>query len=372
MIDYFKRPFTFDRVVRIVIALIIITGIILLINRLKGVLLPFFVAWLIAYMINPIVEWNQRIMRLRKRIAAIILTLTEITIILAAIIALIVPMIINETQHLYQLATVYVSSTSDIPFFPQELQDAIKKYISLENISALLSREQWSELGRNIFTQAYNLLSSSVHGLITIISWGIVLLYVFFILLDYDRIISGFSRLIPCKYRKPIFSIGNDVKDSMNRYFRGQTLVASIVGVLHCVGFLIVGLPMAIPLGLLVGLLNMIPYMQILSYIPAALLCIIGAADTGSNFWLLAISTTAVYLTVQIIQDGFLVPRIMGNATGLNPAIILLSLSIWGSLLGVIGMIIALPLTSLLLSYYQRYIVPPDDDKSRDTTNNNK
>ena len=369
MIDYFKRPFTFDRVVRIVIALIIITGIILLINRLKGVLLPFFVAWLIAYMINPLVEWNQRIMRLRKRIVAIILTLTEITIALAAIIALITPMIINETQHLYHLAAVYASSTHDIPFFPQELQEIIKNYISLENIGALLSREQWSELGRNALTQAYNLLSSSIHGLITIISWGIVLLYVFFILLDYDNIINGFGRLIPRKYRKPVFSIGNDVKESMNRYFRGQALVASIVGILHCIGFLIIGLPMAIPLGLHVGLLNMIPYMQILSYIPAALLCIIGAADTGSNFWLLAVCTLAVYLTVQVIQDGFLVPRIMGNATGLNPAIILLSLSIWGSLLGVIGMIIALPLTSLLLSYYRRYIITPDEEKENGPAN---
>ncbi len=370
MIDYFKRPFTFDRVVRIVIILIIIIGIILLINRLKGVLLPFFVAWLIAYLINPLVEWNQRAMRLRKRVIAILLTLAEIVIVLSAIFALIVPMIIKETQHLYNLVAVYVNSTQEIPFFPQELQETIKKYISLENIGALLSREQWSELGRNVLIQAYNLLSSSIHGLITIISWSIAILYVFFILLDYDNIIKGFGRLIPRKYRKPIFRVGNDVKESMNRYFRGQALVASIVGILHCIGFLIVGIPMAIPLGLLVGLLNMIPYMQILSYIPAALLCVIGAADTGGNFWLLALSTLAVYLIIQIIQDGFLVPRIMGNVTGLNPAIILLSLSIWGSLLGVIGMIIALPLTSLLLSYYQRYIVPPEDEKENDITSN--
>ena len=76
------------------------------------------------------------------------------------------------------------------------------------------------------------------------------------------------------------------------------------------------------------------------------------AADTGDNFWIIIASAAAVFIVVQIIQDGYLVPRIMGKITGLNPAIILLSLSIWGSLMGMLGMIIALPLTTLMLSYY--------------------
>lgn len=365
--ESYQKPFTFDRVVRLVITLAIITAVILLINRLKGVLLPFLIAWLIAYMINPLVEWNARIMHLRKRVVSILVALLEITICCTLIGILVVPMIINETRHLYQLAAIYVTSSDQIPFLPTSLQEFVRQHITLESIGALLSREQWLELGRNALTQAYNVLSSSVHGIITLISWGIVLLYVFFILLDYDKIIQGFSRLIPLRYRQPISKICKDVKESMNRYFRGQALVASIVGVLHCIGFLIVGLPMAIPLGLLVGVLNMIPYMQILSYIPAILLCLIGAADTGSNFWILLICTFAVYGVVQIIQDGFLVPRIMGNVTGLNPAIILLSLAIWGSLMGLIGMIIALPLTSLLISYYHKYIVPPEQPPQSST-----
>ena len=77
----------------------------------------------------------------------------------------------------------------------------------------------------------------------------------------------------------------------------------------------------------------------------------------------------AVFLIAQIIQEAILTPRIMGNATGLNPAIILLSLSIWGSLLGFVGLIIALPLTSLLLAYYQRYII---GEKNEQTTQNTK
>ena len=83
------------------------------------------------------------------------------------------------------------------------------------------------------------------------------------------------------------------------------------------------------------------------------MLAILKAADTGQNFWIIIASASAVFIVVQIIQDTFIVPKIMGKITGLNPAIILLSLSIWGSLMGMLGMIIALPLTTLMLSYYQ-------------------
>ncbi len=114
---------------------------------------------------------------------------------------------------------------------------------------------------------------------------------------------------------------------------------------------------MAIALGLFIGALNMVPYLQIIGFLPTIVLAILKAADTGENFWVILAGALIVFIVVQAIQDGFLVPRIMGKITGLNPAIILLSLSIWGSLLGMLGMIIALPLTTLMLSYYQRFII---------------
>ena len=134
----------------------------------------------------------------------------------------------------------------------------------------------------------------------------------------------------------------------MNTYFRGQALVALCVGILFSIGFLIIDFPMAIGLGLFIGALNMVPYLQIIGFLPTILLAILKAADTGQNFWIIIASALAVFAVVQIIQD---------TITGLNPAIILLSLSVWGSLMGVLGMIIALPLTTLMLSYYQRFII---------------
>ena len=353
----FNKAFTFDRVVRIVIAIVIVALILLFVNSIKGVLLPFLVAWLIAYMINPFVEWNQRFMHLKSRIPAILITLAEISIAFTLIGLIVIPIIIKETRHLYELVSLYVQSSHKVPFVPDTVQDFVRQNITTERIGALLSTQEWIKLGQSALEQIGKIFMTSIHGLATILSWSIVLLYIYFILQDYEAVINLFGRLIPHRYRPIAAKIGDDVKESMNRYFRGQVLIAAINGLLHCIGFLIIGLPMAIPMGILVGVLNLIPYMQILSYRPALLLCIIGAADGSSSFWALGLLTIAVFVIAQIIQEAILTPRIMGNATGLNPAIVLLSLSIWGSLLGFIGLIIALPLTSLLLAYYQRYII---------------
>ena len=184
-----------------------------------------------------------------------------------------------------------------------------------------------------------------------------VVLYTLFILLDYEDICSGWPNLLPEKYRQFAKQLVGDVEDSMNKYFRGQAMVALCVGILFSIGFLIIGFPMAVGLGMFIGLLNMVPYLQLLGFIPTILLAIVKAADTGQNFWIILLMALAVFAIVQIIQDTFLTPKIMGHVTGLNSAIILLSLSIWGSLLGILGMIIALPMTTLLISYYQRYVI---------------
>ncbi|WP_289860411.1 AI-2E family transporter, partial [uncultured Muribaculum sp.] len=156
----------------------------------------------------------------------------------------------------------------------------------------------------------------------------------------------------------------------MNHYFRGQALVSFCVGVLFCIGFLIIDMPLAIVLGLFIGLLNMVPYLQLISLIPTTLLCLVCSVDSGVNFWVIFWECMAVYCIVQAIQDLLLTPKIMGKAMGLNPAIILLSLSIWGCLLGFLGLIIALPLTTLLLAYYDEYITFLQRQRQRRRHNN--
>jgi predicted PurR-regulated permease PerM len=121
-------------------------------------------------------------------------------------------------------------------------------------------------------------------------------------------------------------------------------------------------LPLAVVFGLFVGLLNLVPYLQNIAFIPAALFALVHSLETGQSFWVMMLLVLAIFAIVQLIQDAILTPKIMGDAIGLNPAVMLLSLSIWGKLLGLLGLIIALPMTFLLWSYYQRFLKKSDDE----------
>ena len=352
-----RQPYTFDRVIRILFGAVFVVGLFYLIYILRGALLPFLVAWIVAYMLNPLVVYNKRVFKLKGRVIAIALAFLEVLVTLALLAVLVLPSIIDEIGVMRRLLSDYVYHSSNLPFVPQAVHDFIRQNVDFTQLSTLLSREQWLSVIEESFSGAWGFITGSVGEIINIVSWLIVLLYIVFILLDYDKILVGFQRMIPQRYRPTVVSIVSDIEVSMNRYFRGQALVAGLVGILFSIGFLIVGLPLAIVLGLFIGVLNMVPYLQLVGLIPTVLLCLVSASETGTNFWLLFGACILVFIVVQLIEDIFIVPRVMGKVTGLNPAIILLSLSIWGTLLGFVGMIIALPLTTLFLSYYERYVI---------------
>ncbi len=354
------RPFTFDRVVRILFSIAALLAAVWLIDILKSVLLPFLIAWLVAYLLEPFVQYNKRLLRARGRWLPIVMTLFETILVLCAIGVFIVPSVVREMHQVADFIVRYADAGSDIPFIPPAVHAFLQQNIDFREIAGLLTRE---DLG-NIADFAGRVISGSFGFLMSVFNWFITLLYIVFIMLDYERLLRGARHLVPPKYRDTFFKIGSDIKSSMNHYFRGQALVAFIVGILFCIGLAIVGLPMAVVMGLFIGLLNMVPYLQLISLIPTTLLCLVSSVDTGVDFWQLWWSYMAVYIIVQCIQDLILTPRIMGKAMGLNPAVILLSLSVWGTLLGFIGLIVALPLTTLLLSYYNIYIETRDDGES--------
>ena len=352
-----RKKITFDSFIRGVIGIVLAVGVLYLINRLSGVLLPFFVAWLIAYMIYPLVHFIQYRLRLKSRILSILLAILLVCSIGTGGFLLIVPPMVEEIGRVNQLLIDYFSRGSYQGNVPELLSEFVRSHLDYSWLSALLTEESSMSALREALPKVWALLSESVNLLFSVFTLFIMLLYVVFILMDYESISQGWVRLLPPKYRPFTVGLLTDIKEGMNRYFRGQALVAFCVGVLFSIGFLLIDFPLAIGLGMLIGLLNLVPYLQIIGFIPTLLLAILKTADTGGNFWLILGSALMVFVVVQVIQDGFLVPRIMGHITGLNPAIILLSLSIWGSLMGMVGMIIALPLTTLMLSYYQRYIV---------------
>lgn len=354
--SYIRKPYTLDRVVRLLITVVCIGIGIWLLYRLRDALIPFFVACIIAYIIEPLVRLNKRALRLRGRVLPISLTLFELACVFCALAYFFVPSIIREFHGIGQMILNYAKSSEvSIPFLPENIHTSLRESIDLERVASWL----FDQNVENLMKQGVKFISSGVDVILSIISWFIVFLYVAFILLDYDKLMTGFKDLVPPKYRTPVFKVIRDVRISMNLYFRGQATIALIVAVLYSIGFSIIGLPLAIVMGIVIGVLFMVPYLVYISLIPVTGLCLVMAANGQADFWTIWWECIAVYAVVQLIADVYLTPKIMGKAMGLNPAIILLSLSIWGSLLGLLGLIIALPLTTLLLSYYDVYIIQP-------------
>lgn len=355
-----KREYTLDRVVRMIITIVVLIGALWLVNFLSGVLLPFLIACLLAYILQPLVQVNKRLLRLKRDALPVFITLFEVVLILFIIVSFLVPYISGEVQNMSLLFQEYAQkqiSASESSAVSTFIHDLIIKYANFEYLQNLFTKDEWMKIIEKAVNDSFAIVGGGITVIMAITGWFVVLLYLVFILIDYNTMSNGFKNIVPKRFREGVFQVLGDIQQSMNHYFRGQSLIALIVGVLFSIGFLIIGLPMAVLFGLFIGLLNMVPYLQLISIPIAAVLCLVNSVGTDEGFWLMFGKTMIVYIVVQAIQDLFLTPKIMGKYMGLNPAIIFLSLSIWGALFGFIGLIIALPLTTLVISYYKRYII---------------
>ena len=358
-----RKQITFDSFIRGILAALVVFCVLYLINKLSGVLLPFFIAWLIAYLLHPFVTFFQYKLKLKSRVLSIFTVMLLFLGIIALIFWGVVPPLIDEFAKVKNLISVYFIEGTKQADIPGTVANFIKEHIDMMKIEEALNFENVGHIIQKGVPQVWSFLAGSMNVIISIFASFIVLIYMFFILLDYENLSEGWIKFIPVKHREITQQIFNDVKDGMNRYFRGQSLIALCVGILFSIGFLIIDFPLAFGFGLFIGLLNMVPYLQLIALIPTVLLALLKAADTGQNFWWILFLALMVFAVVQIIQDAVITPKVMGKAMGLNPAIILLSLSIWGSLMGIVGMIIALPATSLLISYYRRYVIKEADSE---------
>lgn len=367
----FERPFTFDRVVRIGFSVLLAGLVLCLLFVLRNALLPFLIAWLMAYMCQPFVRFFQYKLRLKNRIISIIAVLLTGILVISLLAAMVVPSITEESQRLLTLLNNQNPVQGHIPFVPQSWLEYLEHHIDLQSLREVVSRENILDTLKQVAPKFWKLVSNTFSVIVSLAIVFIIFLYFIFILLDYEKIVAGWLKLIPGRYRIFVKDLADDVETSMNRYFRGQSLIALCVGILLAIGFKIINFPLAITLGLFIGVLNLIPYLQTIGLIPMILLALLRSAETGENFWILFGLSLLVLGIVQAIQDLILTPRIMGKAMGLNPAIILLSLSVWGTLLGFVGLIVALPLTTLCLSYYKRFILQADStEKDADKSEN--
>ena len=349
-----QKEITFSTFIRWTGIILLVVAVLCTLNYLSDVLIPFFVAWLLAYLLYPIVKFIENRLHIRFRPVSIILTLLFVGTILGLIGYLIVPPMIEQFQLLYDILIHWVRETTHTNNLSAWLSEKVLE--NQEQITAFFKSRDFTNVLKTSAPKLFSFVGQTASVLISIVASMITLLYMFFILLDYESLTRNWIRIFPKKVRPFWHDLAKDVERELNNYIRGQGGVALCMGIMFCIGFTIIDFPMAIGLGILIGIMDLIPYLHTFALIPTAFLAMLKAADTGQSFWLVFGMAFAVFAVVQIITDMIVTPKIMGKAMGLNPAILLLSLSVWGSVLGFIGLIIALPLTTLIIAYWQRYV----------------
>lgn len=442
-----KKPYTFDRVVRMVLTAAVLIALFLLARFLADVLLPFVAAVVLAYILNPVVtqfekrfsqfryektpaNWRERTAQricnlLQFRGTAVAFTLVGMGIVALALTVIVIPLMATQYAQFEkslgtiraQVGTAYRgvidASREDAPelgaFHPtpapidgtttedgpepttrpaiseweaagellavfkaddkprsQRLAELRRKVegtsigVMLERGAQFLNSPDFNllalNLARRLFAGGVSIINFAVEVIVWITVIIFALLYLVLLLLDYPEYIRTWKQFLPPDYRDSILEFLAEFDIALRRYFRGQFVVAAITGVLFAIGFSIIGLPMAVPFGLFIGVLNMVPYLQLIALLPAGVLTIIRSVEQGSLLGSIVL-VLAVFAIVQFLQDAVITPRVMGKVTGLRPVAILLGVFVWGKLLGFLGLILAIPLTCLGIAYYRRFVL---------------
>ena len=356
------RSFTFDRVVQLALFAGLAWGLVLLLDYLSDVLLPFFAGLVVAYFLDPVTNRVQHV--IKQRVLAALFTLVSITLAVSLVVWFMVPMVGNELADMGRTVSKMASNTelaqAAKEHLPENVWEELNEILKRDDVKRYLTSDGAVQMAKDtakkLLPGVWGVLSGAANVLTFITGLLVIMLYVVFLLIDYHNMAARWRDYLPPSIRDDVSGFVEEFIQATNRYFRSQALVACCVAVLFAIGFSIIGLPLAILMGIFIGLLNMVPYLQIVGTIPCLLLAGLKALEQGDNFLGALGLVLLVFGVVQLIQETVLVSRFQGEAMGLSPAIILLSISVWGKLLGFLGLILALPLTCLGLTYYRRYL----------------
>lgn len=354
------QRFTFDRVVHMLLWTGSLVLVIWLLRVVTPALMPFAIALLLAYLLHPLVLRVQR--WLPNRAAASLLTLGVVAAVIAVIGYGVALVIFSEVEQVRVLIGRLDPGSGNLAarareWIPEPLLDQLYRQLSdAGGVEGMVREIDPATVARRLGPLADAALGT-VGGLLSLMmSAMLVLLCLVFLLIDYAWFRDHWQRIVPAPYRGTALRVLGEFDSAMNRHFRAQAVVALIVGVGLALGFSLIGVPLGVLMGLALGALNMVPYLQLIGIPPVLLLAVLGALQNETSVgWAIGL-TLGVILLMQILQDAVLVPRIMGKAFGLRPIIILLAIMVWGQLLGLLGLIIAIPISCLIWAWYQEVL----------------
>lgn len=324
-----------------VIAAAVLLGWLILV--LRPVLTPVAVAFAIAYVLNPVVTWLEQRRGIPRAVSISVGLIVLGLLALLGGFALVVQLIdlAGSADAYFRAAVDYVHQR--LPVLTARLEAA--------DVAAL-AQQHGLTVGRALFALLGGVLSN-VGYLLTLAV--LVPMFAFYFLLRFNDIVARIRDHLPADYRPTIVHVVSTIDSSIANFFRGRLTVCLIVGLLNGLGWLLVGVKYSLLLGCLLGVLNLVPFLSILALPPALLLAYLGAEGP----WVVpVVLTMGVYLAVQAIESFVLTPLIESRSSGLHPITTVVALLVGGQLAGLLGMLLAIPITSTLKSLAGQYVLP--------------
>lgn len=319
--------------------------LILALWQLGNVLLPFILGMTVAYFLDPVADRLER-MGL-SRVWATTTICAAALLLFVALALLVVPLLIEQTQAL--VATAPQFSERTIAFLTQ-------RFPSLMDSESTV-RQSLNALGAAIQSRGgelVNILLGSAASVINIVLIIVVVPVVaFYMLLDWDDMVARIDRLLPREYAPVIRGVLGDINRTVASYIRGMGGVCLAMGAFYAITLMLVGLQFGLVVGAIAGLITFIPY------VGALLGGVLAVGLALFQFWgdWMSISLVAViFVSGQMLEGNVLTPRLVGRSVGLHPVWLLLALSVFGTLFGFVGMLVAVPIAAAMGVIIRRMI----------------
>jgi len=304
----------------------------------SGVLSMLFVSLLAAYVMDPLVDWFEA--RGISRSLAIGTLVVVIVGFASLLLFWMIPTLVSEFAQVGErLQALFTRDPGDLAVLAAE-----HFRLELSEDTILEVREKAQEYGPKAINAVVSFLQSAAARSMGVVGWLLnvimVPVFVFYFLRDFDRMKAWVVEHIPVQHRGFIVERGRRVDNVIGQWLRGQVEVALLLCVVYCIGLSLLGVKLAIPIGILAGLLNVIPYLGFATGFALGLLMVF--LDWSGTGMLLAVST--FFITVHLIEGYLVTPRIVGEKVGLSPVTVLIVLLLGGELYGLLGFLLAVPL----------------------------
>ncbi len=310
----------------------------------RRVVIPFFVAFALAYLLDPIVDRMEK-WKLSRTLSVISLMTVFFASILGAGL-LVFPMLRVQAENLARNLPKYIEVVQNW------LRPVLEKVAGLDQakIQDLLNEgmARFGELPLKILTFVSSFLWDSLSNLFDMILMAanlvIIPVAMFYLLRDFDKINAKILDLVPSRLKDIIVDTISEVDQVLANFVRGQLMVAVLMGSLYSMGLYAIGTPMSLFIGFLAGFANLVPYLGIVvGFLPAAILTYLQAQEWMPIFWVLG-----VFGVVQILVGMIITPRIVGENIGLHPVAVIFAVLLGGELFGLTGIIIGVPVAAVL------------------------